>query len=57
METNLNQPLDPTDPYVRTAQTFPILTDEQIQRAKLLSQEEFLPKGTILFERGESTLR
>lgn len=53
METNLNQPLDPTDPYVRTAQTFPVLTDEQIQRAKLLSQEEFLPKGTILFERGE----
>ena len=56
METNLNQPLDPTDPYVRTAQTFPVLTLEQIQRAKLLSQEEFLPKGTILFERGQRSV-
>jgi thioredoxin reductase (NADPH) len=56
METNLDKPFDPTDPYVRTAQTFPILTEEQIQRARLLGQEEFLPKGTILFERGQRSV-
>ena len=56
METNLDKPVDPTDPYVRTAQTFPILTEEQIQRASLLGQEEFLPKGTILFERGQRSV-
>jgi thioredoxin reductase (NADPH) len=56
METNFNQPVDPTDPYVRTAQTFPILTEEQIQRARLLGQEESLPKGTILFERGQRSV-
>lgn len=46
-------PVDPTDPYARTAQTFPVLTDEQIQRARGLAQAESLPKGTILFERGQ----
>lgn len=56
METNLDRPLDPTDPYVRTAQTFPVLTEEQIQRAKLLGQEDTLPKGTILFERGQRSV-
>ena len=56
METNLDKPVDPTDPYIRTAQTFPILTEEQIQRASLLGQEEFLPKGTILFERGQRSV-
>lgn len=56
METNLDKPFDPTDPYVRTAQTFPILTEDQIQRARLLGQEEFLPKGAILFERGQRSV-
>jgi len=56
METNFDKPFDPTDPYVRTAQTFPILTEEQIQRARLLGQEECLPKGTILFERGQRSV-
>ena len=41
METNFDKPFDPTDPYVRTAQTFPILTEEQIERARLFAQEEF----------------
>ncbi|WP_148125946.1 Crp/Fnr family transcriptional regulator, partial [Chroococcidiopsis cubana] len=48
--------VDPSDPYVRTAQTFPVLTEEQIGRARLLGQEESLPKGTILFERGERSV-
>jgi len=56
METISEKPLDPTDPYVRTAQTFPTLTEEQIERAKLLGQEEFLPKGTVLFERGQRSV-
>jgi thioredoxin reductase (NADPH) len=56
METQIDRPLDPTDPYVRTAQTFPVLTEEQIQRAKLLGQEDPLPKGTILFERGQRSV-
>ncbi|MBD1822930.1 FAD-dependent oxidoreductase [Cyanobacteria bacterium FACHB-DQ100] len=56
METISDKPFDPTDPYVRTAQTFPVLTEEQIERAKLLAQEEFLAKGTILFERGQRSV-
>ena len=56
MEAVSEKPFDPTDPYVRTAQTFPTLTQEQIERAKLLGQEEFLPKGTILFERGQRSV-
>jgi thioredoxin reductase (NADPH) len=48
--------VDPSDPYIRTAQTFPVLTEEQIGRAKLLGQEEALPKGTILFERGQRSV-
>jgi thioredoxin reductase (NADPH) len=39
--------VDPTDPYLRTAQTFPVLTQEQIDRAQLLGQAQPLPKGTI----------
>ena len=56
MQANFDKPSDPTDPYVRTAQTFPILTEEQVERARLLAQEEFLPKGTILFERGQRSV-
>ncbi|MBD1848020.1 FAD-dependent oxidoreductase [Cyanobacteria bacterium FACHB-63] len=56
METVSEKPFDPTDPYARTAQTFPTLTEEQIERAKLLGQEEFLAKGAILFERGQRSV-
>jgi thioredoxin reductase (NADPH) len=56
MDATFDRPLDPTDPYVRTAQTFPVLTEEQIQRAQVLGQEEFLPQGTILFERGQRSV-
>lgn len=50
------EPVDPSDPYVRTAQTFPVLTQDQIERARSLGQEEPLSKGTILFERGERSV-
>jgi thioredoxin reductase (NADPH) len=59
MQSNFDRPadsVDPSDPYVRTAQTFPTLSDEQIQRARLLAQEEFLPQGAILFERGQRSV-
>lgn len=56
METNFDKPSAPTDPYVRTAQTFHILTEKQIQRARLFGQEEFLSKGTILFEGGQRSV-
>jgi thioredoxin reductase (NADPH) len=56
METISDKPIDPTDPYVRSAQTFPTLTEEQIERAKLLGQEECLTRGTILFERGQRSV-
>ncbi len=51
-----NQPLDPNDPYTRTAQIFPTLTDEQIDRTKPFGAVESLPKGTVLFERGERSV-
>lgn len=47
---------DPTDPYVRRAQTFPTLSDAQVARASAFGRIESLPKGTILFERGERTV-
>jgi thioredoxin reductase (NADPH) len=47
---------NPTDPYVRQAQTFPTLTDEQIARIAAFGIEEELPRGTVLFERGERTV-
>jgi thioredoxin reductase (NADPH) len=53
---NVDRTADPSDPYVRTAQTFPLLTEDQIGRARLLGQEEPLPKGTILFERGQRSV-
>jgi thioredoxin reductase (NADPH) len=45
--------LAPEDPYRRQEQTFPTLAAEQIERAKEFGIVEDLPKGTVLFERGE----
>ncbi|GAP98051.1 FAD-dependent oxidoreductase [Leptolyngbya sp. NIES-2104] len=56
MDANLEKPFDPADPYVRTAQTFPTLTPEQIQRASVLGEEQSLSKGTTLFERGQRSV-
>jgi thioredoxin reductase (NADPH) len=44
---------DPTDPYVREAQTFPRLSEEMAGRVVAYGQEERLPKGTLVFARGE----
>ncbi len=45
--------LDPTDPYARQAQTFPRLSEEMAARLAAYGVEEGLPKGTLLFARGQ----
>ena len=49
-------PVNPADPYERPAQTFPRLTDEQIERAAEFGVVQALPKGTVLFDRGDRTV-
>ena len=44
---------DPNDPYSRTAQIFPTLSEEQIDRIKPFGEIESPTQGTILFERGQ----
>jgi len=46
-------PVDPSDPYERKAQTFPQLTDDQVERASRFGAVQAVTKGTALFERGE----
>ncbi len=48
--------LDASDPYARERQTFPVLTDEQVERIKPFGVIEDLPKGTVTFERGDRTV-
>lgn len=48
--------LAPSDPYLREQQTFPKLTDDQIDRAQQFGVVEDLPKDTVLFERGDRTV-
>ena len=48
--------LDASDPYLRERQTFPTLSAEQIERIKPFGVVEDLPKGTVLFERGDRTV-
>ena len=45
--------VDPSDPYLRLAQTFPALSEEQIARAATFGTVENLGQGTILFRRGD----
>jgi thioredoxin reductase (NADPH) len=45
--------VDPSDPYEREKQTFPQLSDEQIERAKSYGEIEKLGKSAVLFERGD----
>jgi thioredoxin reductase (NADPH) len=52
-ETQIAAELDPSDPYNRTAQTFPQLSEEMSGRVTAFGREEWLPKGTYVFQRGE----
>ncbi len=45
---------NPSDPYLRQEQTFPKLSSEQIGAMKKFGTIERLPKGQLLFERGQS---
>ncbi len=44
----------PSDPYARTEQTFPRLTDDQVERVAAFGVVEDLPAGTVLFEVGDN---
>ncbi len=46
----------PTDPYRRETETFPELTDDQVQRATRFGTVDDLPAGAVLFTRGERTV-
>ena len=48
--------LDPSDPYVRQAQTFPELSPEMAATIASYGREEQLPAGTLVFERGQRTV-
>ena len=45
--------LDSTDPYARQAQIFPQLTEEMAERIAGYGHEETLPRGEMVFERGQ----
>ncbi len=44
---------DPSDPYAREAQTFPVLPDEMVARIVAFGTEEEIADGSYLFERGD----
>ena len=48
--------INPADPYVREAQTFPRLSPEQLRRAQAFGTVEDLPGDTVLFQRGDRTV-
>lgn len=54
MATSPDSPdLDPSDPYARTAQTFPILSEAMAARVADFGVAEDVPEGATLFERGQ----
>jgi thioredoxin reductase (NADPH) len=50
---HMQQPPDPTDPYARAGQTFPILSDDMMSRVAAYGSEEQLQPGESIFERGQ----
>jgi thioredoxin reductase (NADPH) len=48
--------LDPSDPYARSAQTFPRLSEAMTARVAAFGTEERLPKGALVFERGQRSV-
>ena len=47
---------DTSDPYARSAQTFPRLSAEMAQRVARYGVEEDVPAGTLVFERGQRSV-
>ncbi|MGB0087517.1 MAG: FAD-dependent oxidoreductase [Rhodomicrobiaceae bacterium] len=52
-EVRADAELDPTDPYQREAQIFPKLSEDMAARVAHFGSEEELPKGSMVFERGQ----
>ena len=50
------KPDNPSDPYARKGQTFPVLTEAQVERMKAFGTVEKLKKGEIVFQRGDRTV-
>ncbi|WP_430391235.1 FAD-dependent oxidoreductase [Dyella sp. 20L07] len=44
---------DPTDPMLRREQMFPRLSPAMVQRVAAYGEEEHVPAGTLLFQRGQ----
>ncbi|WP_066798713.1 FAD-dependent oxidoreductase [Sphingomonas soli] len=53
MNDSQAQRLDPADPYLREAQTFPVLAPEMAARVAAFGEAERFGKGSLLFRRGE----
>ncbi|MGB7405840.1 MAG: cyclic nucleotide-binding domain-containing protein, partial [Pacificimonas sp.] len=51
-----NPTLAPDDPYAREEQTFPRLTEAQLDRIGRFGREEHLEKGATLFKRGDRSV-
>jgi thioredoxin reductase (NADPH) len=45
--------VDPTDPWLRTTQTFPALPDEMLERISAYGEEETVSEDTHVFTRGD----
>lgn len=51
-----SEPSRATDPYQRQEQIFPVLSDSQVERIKEFGVCEPLPKGSVVFRRGDRTV-
>lgn len=45
--------IDPSDPYEREAQTFPVLGEQHVARMMPYGREEAVAKGDVLYARGQ----
>ena len=52
-DSNTDEELDPTDPYLRPTQSFPELGETMAARISAYGSSERVPQGTVLFERGQ----
>ncbi|MGE5779410.1 MAG: cyclic nucleotide-binding domain-containing protein, partial [Hyphomicrobiales bacterium] len=55
-DPSLDPEFDSSDPYFRTAQTFPRLSAEMAARVAGYGSEERLPRNTLVFERGQRSV-
>jgi thioredoxin reductase (NADPH) len=55
-QSSIEAPLDPSDPYERTAQTFPRLSEEQARRVTGYGSAETLAPGALAFARDQRSV-